>query len=541
MARPGPVSVKQSLPPDAAQWLQGAVGNAATARLLRREADARPDIDRRKARRYNRRRPYSAALIEQIEAAVGAPIDGRLSSKDAETVADWQFENGARVDGMVGPKTLGALGLKDGEVDASGGDAQPHAETPAPAPVEEAEPEPAQEPSEDDSADSSVDDDADAAKIPEGAEAFEKAARESIENIASKDSHLDRSDALVEAARKYASLYPELVKRYVAQPEPDAIEKVRVLGEAAAAIARMEMLLGTIRHEGGSWERVIKKKVKGKDGKTKTKTIKNSNRGDFVDYFSGGNARKPNEKVGPWCTRFATGAYKALTGVRGLQASSGYKVANPDEFKGLKLDYSEDEGGAFAGATSGSKAASTEEGGSNYNPWQRLEKELRKLDADKRKEHAEAFLAENLTPQAGDTVVIARGGATTGAFKKYLSHTLMVERQSGLQMSLVEGNIAGRGTGRTFDLSDPDDVGRIVLVARPSLDAYGLGGEPTADPTKPDAATDEITANDLKAPITYINSELLDVAKAGGWVKKSSKSGDVVADIVTWGEGGSET
>jgi hypothetical protein len=38
-----------------------------------------------------------------------------------------------------------------------------------------------------------------------------------------------------------------------------------------------------------------------------------------------------------------------------------------------------------------------------------------------------------------------------------------------------------------------------------------------------------------------VNAQLLEVAKEGGWVKEDSKAGDVVADIVTWGSGGTET
>ena len=108
--------------------------------------------------------------------------------------------------------------------------------------------------------------------------------------------------------------------RFRQQTQAATAEKVRVLGRAAAGAARMEYLLGTTLHRGGSWEST-------------------ENHGPMVDDYGGGSA---------WCSRFATTALETLLGP-GVRAGSGYEVANPSEFADILINYDTAQGGPFVG------------------------------------------------------------------------------------------------------------------------------------------------------------------------------------------------
>ncbi|MFT7578596.1 MAG: hypothetical protein ACI9MR_000254 [Myxococcota bacterium] len=77
-------------------------GGAASARLPKGRA--------RSAIRYNKRRyKKKPEMWAQIEEAIGASVDGDVSSGDVEAVAKFQDGAGERVDGKVGGKTAGAI------------------------------------------------------------------------------------------------------------------------------------------------------------------------------------------------------------------------------------------------------------------------------------------------------------------------------------------------------------------------------------------------------------------------------------------------
>jgi hypothetical protein len=127
--------------------LQQAAGNRALGRLLARQAvDEEVSIDDiqmlllddaqvTKAIRFYTSQPtrYSADIMRQIQAAVGAPETGVADEDTVQAVARWQSTEGAndpalKVDGMAGPRTLPRLfahGLNAaGEGQAFGEEAQ---------------------------------------------------------------------------------------------------------------------------------------------------------------------------------------------------------------------------------------------------------------------------------------------------------------------------------------------------------------------------------------------------------------------------------
>ncbi|MEL7235280.1 MAG: hypothetical protein AAGK74_12340, partial [Chloroflexota bacterium] len=137
--------------------------------------------------------------------------------------------------------------------------------------------------------------------------------------------------------------YPDMVDSFIAQAEPDNDEKVRVLGEAAAAFGRLNFLLGTLYHKGAkNWETGVKKEAEGATGDK-------GNRGPYVDRFVPTWAQKRDKDSGQnWCAWFATTTLNQARGDASLRKGSGYKVAN-SVGKGEALDTTEDYGGDFAG------------------------------------------------------------------------------------------------------------------------------------------------------------------------------------------------
>lgn len=332
--------------------------------------------------------------------------------------------------------------------------------------------------------------------------------RGAVEGAATARARRAAVEALVTWSRAQLAVYPDLVERYRRQQQPDVSEKVRVLGAAAAAVARMEFLLGTMLHRGGAWE------------------TSGANRGPMVDDYTGGASAA-------WCTRFATSALAAIRG-ESVRTSSGYKVANPTEFSGIDLETDAAHGGAFVGTRRSRSATAAD------NPFVELRQTLETITAGTRtdltaQQAAEAFLRDRIRPQAGDIVVTRRGTASPNSFAaRSLSHTLMVESLSGTRMSLIEGN-AGASTdrvhGRVLDLSLVGDVEEIVFINRPSLGSGVSDTEEARMGTASVAAADQVDEMAILGPIDDLNLLLEELARSEGDVSRGAPGG-TVAEMV---------
>lgn len=309
-------------------------------------------------------------------------------------------------------------------------------------------------------------------------------------------------EALVTWSRQQLDGYPDMIRRYRQQSVPDPAEKLRVLGRAAAAVARMEYLLGTTLHRGASWETA------------------GANQGPMVDDYVGGSA---------WCSRFATNALQEIYGP-GMRAGSGYKIANPDEFADVELNYDTAQGGAFVG-TERSRSATAAN-----NPFVELRESLQAVVDGTDTTHttdqvAEQFMTDRIAPQPGDLVIVRRGAADPNSFAAgSLSHTLMVESVSGTKLSLIEGNAGAatdRVTGRVLDLSVIDDVEEIVFISRPSLTSGLNAADAATVGTVETPEADRITSDQIQAPLDDLNLLLEDLARAEGDVSHGPLGGSV--------------
>jgi hypothetical protein len=308
-------------------------------------------------------------------------------------------------------------------------------------------------------------------------------------------------EALVTWSRAQLDGYPDLIRRFRQQSTPDATEKVRVLGQAAAGVARMEYQLGTTLHRGGSWE-------------------SGANQGPMVDDYGGGSA---------WCSRFATTALEEIYGP-GVRAGSGYKIANPEEFADIELDYDAAQGGAFVGTTSSKHATAAN------NPFVGLRESLAAIEAGTDTAHtaeevSTQFMNDRIRPQPGDLVIVRRGAADPNSFAAgSLSHTLMVESVSGTRLSLIEGNAGtatDRVTGRVLDLSVVDDVEEIVFISRSSLTSGLDAAEAATVGTVEPAEADLVTSSQIQAPIDDLNLLLEELARAEGDISHGPVGGTV--------------
>jgi hypothetical protein len=308
-------------------------------------------------------------------------------------------------------------------------------------------------------------------------------------------------EALVTWSRQQLDGYPDLIRRYRQQSVPDAAEKVRVLGRAAAAVARMEYLLGTTLHRGGSWEAT-------------------ANQGPMVDDYGGGSA---------WCSRFATNALQEIYGP-GMRAGSGYKIANPDEFADVELNYDAAQGGAFVGTERSQHATAAN------NPFVGLRESLQAIangtDTQQTADQvANQFMTDRIRPQPGDLLIVRRGAADPNSFApESLSHTLMVESVSGTRISLIEGNAGtatDRVTGRVLDLSVVGDVEEIVFISRPSLTSGLNAADAATVGTVDTPEADRITSDQIQAPIDDLNLLLEQLARSEGDVSHGPVGGSV--------------
>lgn len=329
--------------------------------------------------------------------------------------------------------------------------------------------------------------------------------RTAVEGAATPGGRRRAVEALVTWSREQLDVYPDLVQRFRRQQQPDVTEKVRILGEAAAAVARMEFLLGTMLHRGGSWE------------------TSGANSGPMVDDYGGGSA---------WCTRFATSALAAIRG-SGVKTSSGYKVANPTAF-GLDLETDAEHGGAFVGTRSSRNATAAD------NPFVELRQTLEGIAAgtvtdQTAQQAAEAFLRDRIRPQAGDILVTRRGSANPNSFAaKSLSHTLMVESVSGTRISLIDGNASAstdRVYGRVLDLAVVGDVEEILFVNRPSLGSGVNDTEEALIGTEAVAAADHVDEDAVLRPIQDLNILLEELARSEDDVTQGARGG-TVAEMV---------
>lgn len=331
-------------------------------------------------------------------------------------------------------------------------------------------------------------------------------------------------EALVDFSRTQVDTLGPLVEQFREQAEPAVDEKVRVLGQMAAAVARMEFLLGSMMYQGGDWE-------------------ERSNRGAMVDDYTGGSATQ-------WCSLFTSTIWQRITG-QNMRAASGYKLANPGDF-GLDITYDAAAGGGFVGSRSTRSARAGT--GRNHNPWAQLRQTLLDIDSGEipdqtRGEALEAFLTSHgLQPQAGDIMVVKRGSAAANSFTAgtrqdgrlrgaFQSHTTMVESFSGSVVSTIEGNADDRVRGRTYDLSNPDDVAKIVFLARPGIEPSpeaAAATEAAAESAADDLAADEgsaagqVSAGDLLGPLQTLNALLHRLAAVVGGVAPDSSAAETV-------------
>jgi hypothetical protein len=311
-------------------------------------------------------------------------------------------------------------------------------------------------------------------------------------------------EALITWSRAQLATYPALIRRFRQQTQPATAEKVRVLGRAAAGAARMEYLLGTTLHRGGSWEST-------------------ENHGPMVDDYGGGSA---------WCSRFATTALETILGP-GVRAGSGYKVANPSEFADILINYDTAQGGAFVG-TNRSKHATAAN-----NPFVGLRESLSAVASGADTTHtaeqvATQFMTDQIRPQPGDLLIVRRGVADPNSFAAdSLSHTLLVESVAGTKISLIEGNAGAhtdRVTGRVLDLSVAGDVEEIVFISRPSLTSGLSAADAATVGTIDTPEADQVTGDQIQQPIDDLNLLLEDLARTQGDVSHGPVGGSV-ADL----------
>jgi hypothetical protein len=382
----------------------------------------------------------------------------------------------------------------------------------------------------------------------------------------------EQAMTLVELVREEVQSLGNKIDTFNAQPTPSPEEKVAVLGQLAALVARMEYLAGRIYHKGQrTWETAYTNK--------KGQTEKKDNRGPLVNYYKSGKGTYN------WCAAFATSMWAKARNKSSMWAASGYKVAHPQQFQktnektgevsGLMLDY-EGAGGAFAGLSNeGRYKAQGDDTKNNYNPFFALREELiaidEQLDAelknsrhmgekgflspdlveaerqriaeqrhDKKRAAVASFTSQNLKPQPGDIMDVrtddnpGKQGGNPNAYKKtdhgVGSHTALVERYENYKIYTVEGNVSnGRVSGFAYDLTDPNDVALIIMIARPSL-ASGTDKRSSNDEIQAPERS-PVDADQLLAPVRDINSKLTELALDVGVIDQSANEWTAVAGM----------
>ncbi len=295
---------------------------------------------------------------------------------------------------------------------------------------------------------------------------------------------------LMTFVRDQIGTYPDKITSYKEQPTPDATEKVRVIGQIAALAARAEWLIGSI-YLGGSDD---------------TKKWESSNNNDTDKVLAGYYQKKTDSDSGnladdPWCTKFLGVVFKTATGLQTKSGGtpngelwSGYKLGRGDYF-----DYGAEQGGKHVGKSD------VHGKGKDQNLWVNFRKELEKNSKDeaKRKTLADDFMTANIRPQAGDSMIVKRSAAPDNSFDgDYQSHTTLIEKLDGYTIYTIEGNASDRVLGRSYDLTNPKDVAKIIFIGRFSLDAYGKKSEKPKEGEAPKPFTGTVVSEEeLMAPM----------------------------------------
>lgn len=336
-------------------------------------------------------------------------------------------------------------------------------------------------------------------------------------NATAKKDRKAKAKELITFARAEIAKYPALVSAYKDQATPDPEAKVKVIGQLAATAAKVEWLIGTIYLEGSGESDKWKN-----HGKSKALTA------DEEKFLGNYYEQKVGAKSGPvWCTAFLGAIYMTAAGIKdtkgkspkGGQLWSGYKVGKHG--KDANFDFSEDAGGKHVGTSEAKKD----------NSFHDLHKEIvaNKDDQAKREEIVQKFFKDHFTPQAGDPMIVKRSDPKKGKknptndFANYLSHTTMVERVEGTKIYTIEGNAGNRVQGRVYDLADPVDSGKVVFIARFSLNNFGTKPDPkkaaatAADTTV--AAAPQLGEADLLAPMSKLAASLQGFAQTKGYIK----------------------
>lgn len=305
-----------------------------------------------------------------------------------------------------------------------------------------------------------------------------------------------RAIELITFVREQLALYPPRIATLRAQPTPTPAEKVRIIGEIAAAAARVEWLIGTIYLEGSD---------------TSDKWETNGSNTDSGGVLSSHYQDETNASSGPWCSKFVGTIYKTIGDLRNASGNepngelwSGYKVSRGDYF-----DYDADQGGDHVGK--GHLQG-------DQNAIIQLRQALNgTTDAAARSALVETFFTDHFRPQPGDIMVKRRPNGPQNDFNSdYESHTTMVERLDGHTIYTIEGNSGDRVAGKTYNLDDPGDVEEIVFFSRFSLNAFGDAPAATDGPY----SGPTVTEAELLAPITQLSQCLQAFAQAQGYANE---------------------
>ena len=131
-------------------------------------------------------------------------------------------------------------------------------------------------------------------------------------------------------------------------------------------------------------------------------------------------------------------------------------------------------------------------------------------------------------------MVVRRGSSTANAFSaKAQSHTTMIERVDGHQLSTIEGNTGkGRVAGHVFDLTKASDVEEIIFIARPSL-ASGLSqAQQESIGAGAPVGTAAVTEAELLEPIEQLNAMVQRFAAEAAYVRQTAAGeADSVANL----------
>lgn len=171
--------------------------------------------------------------------------------------------------------------------------------------------------------------------------------------------------------------------------------------------------------------------------------------------------------------------------------------------------------------------------------WKALRKDLKKAkDAKARTQVAEEFFETRPQPQSGDILVKPRGKRKNNEFTGGKSHTMLVDRfdATNLVIYTVEGNTANKIGARKIDLTDPDDVGGIVFLARIGTEYFG-NGSAAAEVAPGPFERLLLSRVMLVGGMQVVNGALVQINAEQGWIKTS----DPDATVLEWVEGSAES